>query len=72
MKKCNRGHTYEESVNAANLLKQNCFKIDGHLMPDLPYSTPELDCEMFNRVFNDGILDQVKIYPFAVVPFTVS
>ena len=71
LKKCNRGHTYEQSVEACNMLRQNCFKIDGHLMPDLPYSTPELDCTMFNTVFNDNILDQVKIYPFAVVPFTV-
>lgn len=31
-RKCNTKHT----INAIRLLKDNCFKVDGHIMPDLP------------------------------------
>jgi ELP3 family radical SAM enzyme/protein acetyltransferase len=42
-------------------------------MPDLPGSTPELDKEMFDIVYNSSIIqpDQTKIYPCEVVPWTV-
>jgi ELP3 family radical SAM enzyme/protein acetyltransferase len=37
-------------VNALKLLKDNCFKVDVHWMPDLPGSTVEKDRDMFNTL----------------------
>lgn len=73
LKRINRGHTFEDACRAVERLKNNCFKIDIHLMPDLPYATPQLDKEMFDIVYNTPILqpDQLKIYPCQVVPYTV-
>lgn len=52
LKKVNRGHTIEQAEEAITLLKDNCFKVDIHLMPDLPFSNPEEDIKMFDYVFN--------------------
>jgi len=73
LKKINRGHTFEQSCEAVDLLKNNCFKVDIHLMPDLPNATPEKDKHMFLLIFNTDIIcpDQVKIYPCEVTPYTV-
>lgn len=73
LKRINRGHTIEDAANAIQLLKDNCFKVDIHLMPDLPFSSPEEDKKMFETVFNTPLLqpDQVKIYPCEVTPWTV-
>lgn len=73
LKKINRGHTFEQSCEAVEILKNNCFKVDIHLMPDLPYSTPEKDKHMFDVVFKTDIIspDQVKIYPCEITPYTV-
>jgi ELP3 family radical SAM enzyme/protein acetyltransferase len=73
LKKINRGHTFEQGINAVELLKDNCFKVDIHLMPDLPYSKPLYDKEMFDTIFKTSLMqpDQVKIYPLAVTPYTV-
>ena len=72
LKKINRGHTIEDAYKAIKLLKNNCYKIDGHFMPNLPYATPELDNKMVDDIlYDENIqLDQLKIYPCAVVPFT--
>jgi ELP3 family radical SAM enzyme/protein acetyltransferase len=72
LKKINRGHNINAVYNAIKLLKNNCYKIDGHFMPNLPYSSPELDDIMVNDIlYNPRIqLDQLKIYPCAIVPFT--
>ncbi|KAK2195366.1 bifunctional Elp3-MiaB-NifB/Radical SAM [Babesia duncani] len=68
----NRGHTIEDSIRAIYLLKENGFKVDIHIMPDLPGSNPEKDIEMFARILGDEGLqvDQWKIYPCEVTPFT--
>ena len=73
LKKVNRGHMVKDAVDAIKLLKDNCFKIDLHLMPDLPFSTPELDKKMFRDTFLESDIqpDQVKIYPCEVTPYTV-
>ena len=73
LKRINRGHTFEQSCHAMKLLKDNCFKVDIHLMPDLPYSNPQKDKEMLNKVFNTDIIcpDGVKIYPCQITIFTV-
>lgn len=73
LKKINRGHTFEQAIQCVKCLKDNCFKVDIHLMPDLPGATPEKDKEMFDIVMKSNIIqpDQIKIYPCEVVPWTV-
>ena len=71
LKKINRGHTIEQALTCMQYLKDNCFKIDIHIMPDLPNSTPEMDKAMFDYVYNILQPDQMKIYPCEVVPWTV-
>ncbi|GFE55059.1 elongator complex ELP3 [Babesia ovis] len=68
----NRGHGIAEGVRALYLLKENCYKVDIHLMPDLPSSSPQMDLEMFEMVLGDETLqaDQWKIYPCEVTPFS--
>lgn len=72
LKKLNRGHNVEAAIKAIEVCKNNCFKIDIHLMPDLPYSNPELDKKMFDEVYKSDLYqpDQIKIYPCEVVPWT--
>lgn len=73
LKKINRGHTIGDACQAIRYLKDNCFKVDIHLMPDLPNASPEKDREMFDFVFKTQYVqpDQVKIYPCEVTPWTV-
>ena len=69
----NRQAYREDAVRALRLLKDNCFKIDLHLMPDLPGATPEKDLDMFKDVLYHPDLqaDQWKIYPCEITPWTV-
>ena len=71
LKKCNRGHTFQDSVDAAVLLINNGFKLDCHVMPDLPYATPKKDRLMLKTVMESGLWDGIKIYPYAAVPWSV-
>lgn len=73
LRKVNRGHTVEDAKKAIKLLKNNCYKIDVHIMPDLPGSSPEKDAEMFEELYESSEIqpDQIKIYPCEVVPWTV-
>ena len=71
LKKANRGHTYQDAVDAAILLINNGFKLDCHVMPDLPYATPEKDRLMLKTVLESGLWDGIKIYPYAAVPWSV-
>ena len=72
LKMNNRGESVETTIRALKLLKNNCFKIDAHLMLNLYGSSPELDREMLNQIIvnSDLQVDQLKIYPCAIVPFT--
>ena len=40
----------KDTIKATYLLKQNGYKIDMHLMPDLPGSTFEKDMNMFEKI----------------------
>ena len=71
LKKINRGHDIECAINAMKFLKDNCFKIHIHIMPDLPGSTPEIDKKMFDYVYKYICPDEMKIYPCQVIPWTV-
>ena len=72
LRKVNRGHTREKAEKAIKYLKDNGFKVDIHLMPDLPGSSPEKDTEMFKYIYSSTNIqpDQIKIYPCEVVPWT--
>ena len=72
LKKINRGHNIYQVIKAIEICKNNCFKIDIHIMPDLPGSNPEKDKEMFDYIYETSYLqpDQMKIYPCEVVPWT--
>lgn len=76
LKKVNRGHTVEQAYDAICYLKDNGFKVDIHLMPDLPFTTPELDMKMIDDAFDHNEEkslqpDQAKIYFCEVTPWTV-
>lgn len=66
----NRGCYHRHTVRANKMLRDAGFKVDMHLMPNLPGSTPEKDINMFDVVLSDLHPDQVKIYPCEVTPFT--
>ena len=72
LQKINRGCTTADAVKAVALLKQHCFKVDIHLMPDLPFSSVEADMDMFDFVLDTEHLqaDHWKIYPCEVTPFS--
>ena len=68
----NRGHTVEQSVEAIRLIKEAGFKLDVHIMPDLPGATPDGDKEMIRKVLTceDFSPDYLKLYPCLDVEFT--
>jgi len=72
LKYINRGCQREDAVRAVRLLKDAAFKVDIHLMPDLPSSDPDKDTRMFEYVLSSPELqvDQWKIYPCEVTPFS--
>jgi ELP3 family radical SAM enzyme/protein acetyltransferase len=72
LKKINRRHTVKEASYGIQLLKDNSFKVDIHIMPDLPGSSPAKDKTMFDYILNspDIQADQWKIYPCEIVPWT--
>jgi radical SAM superfamily enzyme YgiQ (UPF0313 family) len=50
LKRINRGCTTADAKRAIRLLKDACYKIDIHLMPNLPGASPEIDRRMFQCV----------------------
>lgn len=75
----NRGCTNNDTINAIKMLKNSGFKVDIHIMPDLPHPDNilqdemiELDKHMFDEIINNPNYqaDQWKIYPCQVVPWT--
>ena len=72
LKKIMRGHTIERAYEAIKLLKNNCYKVDIHIMPNLPGASYEIDQAMLEEVLYDERIqvDQYKIYPTAIVPYT--
>ena len=72
LRKMNRECTQKEIIEAIELLKDEGFKVDIHIMPDLPFSSIEMDKEMFQKLLEDDRYraDQWKIYPTNVMDFT--
>lgn len=73
LKHIQRGHTIEDGARGIRLLMDNGFKVDIHLMPDLPSSSLEMDKAMVERMLTDPNLraDQWKVYPTSVVPWSL-
>lgn len=73
LRKVNRGHGIKQSKKAIKLLKDYGFKIEIHIMADLPDATPEGDKECYRLVLRDDpdlIPDYMKDYPCLDVTFT--
>jgi ELP3 family radical SAM enzyme/protein acetyltransferase len=72
LRKSRRGHGIEQSKRAVRLLKDHGFKVEMHIMIDLPGTTPELDRECYERVLcgEDLLPDYLKDYPCLDVIFT--
>jgi len=72
LKMINRECYQKDTIKALKLLKDNCFKVDIHIMPDLPGSNLFMDKIMFHKViyYPEYQADQWKIYPCNVLEFT--
>lgn len=64
-----RGHNISQTIQATQLLKDAGFKINYHMMPNLPGSTISRDKKMFRELFSNENFqpDILKIYPTVVV-----
>ena len=67
--KVNRGHGVKETIKATRLLKDAGFKVNYHLMPNLPGSSLKQDFKLFKTVFTNHNFkpDMIKIYPCVVL-----
>jgi elongator complex protein 3 len=72
LKKNNRKCTNSENKWGVYILKQNGFKVDIHIMLDMPFSSPEQDKKMLQEIIDDSDYhaDQWKLYPTLVLNFT--
>lgn len=63
-----RWHWNAESILATKMLKDAWFKVVAHIMPNLLWSTPELDKKSFKEIFENPNFrpDELKIYPMVV------
>jgi elongator complex protein 3 len=68
----NRGHHVDASIGALKAFLDNGFKVDGHLMPDMPGATPEIDMKLVDFVYGTPYLrlDYIKWYPCLDLPYT--
>jgi len=72
LKLIKRGHNVEAVKTATRLLRDYGFKVDYHLMPQLPSSTPAKDLKMMKEIFSNPAYrpDMIKIYPCTVIANT--
>ncbi len=67
-----RGHSIEDTVKATERLKNAAFKVNYHIMLNLPKSDPDRDFNMVKTIFEDERFrpDMVKFYPTLVMKGT--
>jgi elongator complex protein 3 len=72
LKAVNRGHTVQDIKKAFSVARDSGYKIVAHMMPGLPYSTPEKDTGDFRLLFGseDFKPDMLKVYPTLVLENT--
>ncbi|WP_414468526.1 tRNA uridine(34) 5-carboxymethylaminomethyl modification radical SAM/GNAT enzyme Elp3 [Methanobacterium sp. ACI-7] len=63
-KRIERGHTVEDTIESARILRDSGIKVAMHLMPGL-FADFERDMRIFKRLFSDSRFkpDMLKIYP---------
>lgn len=68
----NRQCNQKQIIEGIKLAKDNCFKVDIHIMPDLPGSSCSQDKNMIEKIVYDPNYqaDQWKLYPTNVLEFT--
>ncbi len=67
--KTNRGHTIKDVVDSTRRLRNYSYKVDHHIMLNLPFSDYEKDRETITQIYNneDFKPDAIKIYPTLVI-----
>ncbi|MHA1584512.1 MAG: tRNA uridine(34) 5-carboxymethylaminomethyl modification radical SAM/GNAT enzyme Elp3 [Promethearchaeota archaeon] len=67
-----RNHTVADNKRAIQVAKDSGIKVNAHMMPNLPLSSPQTDIEIFRELFSDEDFrpDMLKIYPCLVVQGT--
>ena len=72
LERMGRGHLVSHTVDANCRLREAGLKVGFHLMPGLPGSSPELDMQIFEELFEMEELrpDYLKIYPTLVIEGT--
>lgn len=72
LKFVNRGCYTRHTKNALKKLLDSGFKVQIHIMPDLPGSSVKKDKAMFDELFSNRefYFDHLKIYPCSVTPHT--
>lgn len=67
-----RGHSVEDVVQANTALREAGLKVGFHMMPGLPGSSPEVDLDVFEELFESCNFrpDYLKIYPTLVIEGT--
>lgn len=73
LRRVQRGHTIQHSRRAIRLLKNFGFKIEMHIMTDLPGATPEGDMFCYRQILQDDsslFPDYLKDYPCLDVIYT--
>lgn len=67
--KNNRGHTIGDVIDASRRLKNYGYKVDYHIMLNLPFSDKDKDRETIGQIYNneDFKPDAIKIYPTLVI-----
>ena len=72
LEKIHRGHSVQDSIESARVLKDLGFKINYHVMPGLPNVTKEQDMVALKQYFSnpDFRPDMLKIYPTMVLKGT--
>jgi elongator complex protein 3 len=64
-----RGHSTKETIRAIQEVKDAGLKVNAHIMPNLPLSTPDSDINMIRGLFSNPNYrpDMLKIYPTLVI-----
>jgi elongator complex protein 3 len=72
LKKNNRGHTIGDVKDTTKRLRDSAFKVDHHIMLNLPFSDIDKDRETLKQVYENEELkpDAIKIYPTLVIKGT--
>lgn len=69
LKKINRGHDIQETIDSTSELKDSAFKINYHMMIGLPGQTKAEDLQNLKDIFSKDKFkpDMLKIYPCMVI-----